>query len=71
MRKLIKPLYVIPFIVIFIATFGLASFESLLSLFVDVKFGFTAKDIAIIVMGGGLFGAIAQLFLFGSYGVGK
>ena len=64
MRTLIKPLYVIPFIVIFIATFGLASFESLLSLFVDVKFGFTAKDIAIMVMGGGLFGAIAQLFLF-------
>ncbi len=63
-KKIFQPLYFIPFILILIASFGLAAFESLVSLFVDVKFAFTPKDIAIVVMGGGLLGAIAQLFLF-------
>ncbi|WP_338472207.1 multidrug efflux MFS transporter NorA [Niallia sp. XMNu-256] len=63
-KKVFQPLYFIPFILILISSFGLAAFESLVSLFVDVKFAFTPKDIAIVVMGGGLFGAIAQLFLF-------
>lgn len=63
-KKIFQPLYFIPFILILISSFGLAAFESLVSLFVDVKFAFTPKDIAIVVMGGGLFGAIAQLFLF-------
>src|SRR5699024_7565307 len=43
---------------------GLAAFDSLFSLFVDHKFGFTPKDIAIIITGGGIVGAIAQVFLF-------
>ena len=49
---------------IFLSSFGLASFESLFSLFVDHKFGFTPTDIAILVTGGGLVGALAQLLLF-------
>lgn len=63
-KKIFQPLYFIPFILILISSFGLAAFESLVSLFLDVKFAFTPKDIAIVIMGGGLFGAIAQLFLF-------
>lgn len=64
MRKMIHPIYAAAFALILIFSFGLASFESLFSLFVDHKFGLTPKDIAIIVTGGGLLGAIAQLFLF-------
>lgn len=64
LKKIFQSMYATPFILIFIASFGLASFESLVSLFVDVKFHFTPKDIAIVVTGGGLFGVIAQLFLF-------
>ena len=63
-RKIVQPIYFIAFLLIFISSFGLASFESLFSLFVDHKFAFSPKDIAIIVTGGGLFGALAQLFLF-------
>ncbi|WP_153731446.1 MFS transporter [Sporosarcina obsidiansis] len=56
--------YFIVFIIIFILSFGLASFESIFSLFVDHKFGFTPTDIAIIITGGGLVGALAQVLLF-------
>ena len=63
-RKIFQPIYFIAFLLIFISSFGLSAFESLFSLFVDHKFGFSPKDIAIVVTGGGLFGALAQLFLF-------
>ena len=66
LRRVFNPLYFIAFIIIFIASLGLAAFDSLFSLFVDHKFGFTPKDIAIIITGGGLVGAIAQVVLFDS-----
>lgn len=64
MKAIFKPLYFIAFVLIFVSSFGLAAFESLFSLFVDHKFGFTPKDIAIVITGGAIFGAIAQVFLF-------
>lgn len=64
-RTIFKPLYFIAFLLIFVSSFGLAAFESLFSLFVDHKFGFSPKDIAIVITGGAIFGAIAQVFLFG------
>ena len=63
-RKIFHPIYAAAFALILIFSFGLASFESLFSLFVDHKFGLTPKDIAIVVMAGGLLGALAQLLLF-------
>ncbi|WP_040225089.1 MFS transporter [Bhargavaea cecembensis] len=63
-RRIFKPVYFIAFLIIFILSFGLASFESLFALFVDHKFGFTPKDIAIMVTGGGIIGAVAQVWLF-------
>ena len=63
-RKIFHPMYAAAFALILIFSFGLASFESLFSLFVDHKFGLTPKDIAIVVMAGGLLGALAQLLLF-------
>lgn len=65
LKGILNPLYFIAFIIIFITQFGLAAFDSIFSLFVDHKFGFTPKDIAIIITGGGLVGALGQVFLFG------
>lgn len=63
-KHMFTPVFFIPFIIIFIFSFGLASFESLFSLFVDHKFAFSPKDIAIMITGGGIIGAVAQVFLF-------
>ncbi|MCW1928297.1 MFS transporter [Bhargavaea beijingensis] len=63
-RKIFAPVFFIAFIIIFILSFGLASFESLFALYTDHKYGFTPKDIAIMVTGGGIIGAVAQIFLF-------
>lgn len=63
-KRIFAPMYFIAFIVIFILSFGLASFESIFSLYVDHKFRFTPTDIAIIITGGGIVGAFAQLVLF-------
>ncbi|MEH7383014.1 multidrug efflux MFS transporter NorA [Bacillus sp. JJ1533] len=63
-RRMIEPKYFIAFILIFIASFGLAAFESFFSLFVDHKFKFTPSDIAIVITGGAVLGAVAQVILF-------
>ncbi|MFD3260467.1 multidrug efflux MFS transporter NorA [Paenibacillus lentus] len=63
-RRIFIPMYFIAFILIFVLSFGLAAFESLFSLFVDHKFGFTPKDIAIVITGSALVGAVAQVLLF-------
>lgn len=63
-KRMFEPMYFIAFILIFVASFGLAAFESFFSLFVDHKFAFTPMDIAIIITGGAIFGAIAQVALF-------
>lgn len=63
-KRIFSPMYFIAFMIILISAFGLASFESLFSLFVDHKFGFTPKDIAIAITGGAIIGAIAQVALF-------
>ena len=57
MRRILIPMYFIAFILIFVLSFGLAAFESLFSLFVDHKFSFTPKDIAIVITGSGIVGA--------------
>lgn len=63
-QRIFVPMYLIAFLIIFISSFGLAAFESLFSLFVDHKFSFTPKDIAIVITGGAIVGAVAQVVLF-------
>lgn len=63
-KRIFVPTYFIPFVIIFISAFSLSAFESLFSLFVDHKFGFTPKDIAIMITGGAIIGAFAQVVLF-------
>ncbi|WP_042350658.1 multidrug efflux MFS transporter NorA [Bacillus massiliigorillae] len=64
LKKIMMPMFLIAFIVIFVASFGLAAFESFFSLFVDHKFSFTPGDIAIAITGGAILGAICQVVLF-------
>ncbi|OLS40097.1 multidrug efflux MFS transporter NorA [Bacillus sp. MRMR6] len=63
-KRILAPKYFLAFILIFIASFGLAAFESFFSLFVDHKFQFTPADIAIVITGGAIFGAVSQVLLF-------
>ena len=63
-KRLFTPIFFIAFLVIFIASFGLASFESFFSLYFDRKLGFTPSDIAIAITGGAMIGAFAQIVLF-------
>ncbi|WP_411346059.1 MFS transporter [Paenibacillus sp. WLX1005] len=59
-----KP-YFLSLIIVFVAAFGLANYETVFSLFVDHKFGFTARDIAIIITFGSIAGAVVQATIFG------
>lgn len=58
------PKFLIAFIVIFVASLGLAAFESFFSLFADHKFGFKPSDIAIAITGGAIVGAVSQVLIF-------
>lgn len=64
LKRIFVPMYFIAFMIILISSFGLAAFESLFALFVDHKFSFSPKDIAIAITGGAIVGAVAQVALF-------
>ncbi|WP_306416447.1 MFS transporter [Paenibacillus alvei] len=64
MKKSVQSNYFIPLLIVFVLAFGLAAYEMMFSLFVDVKFGFTAKDIAFIITIGSILGVAAQILLF-------
>ena len=48
----------------FVLAFGLAVYEMMFSLFVDEKFGFTVRDISIIITVGSIAGVVAQILFF-------
>lgn len=60
MRTSFKASYFVLLLVVFIFTFGIANFQSSLSLFLTYKFDFTPTDIAIILTVGGFMGVIIQ-----------
>ena len=64
LKRIMEPKYLLAFILIFIASFGLAAFESFFSLFVDHKFQFKPSDIAIVITGSAILGAVSQVVLF-------
>lgn len=55
--------YFIMLIVMFVFSFGLANFQSTISLYVDHKYGYTPSQIAVIITVGGFVGVIAQTFI--------
>ncbi|GIP16815.1 tetracycline resistance MFS efflux pump [Paenibacillus montaniterrae] len=61
----VKEPYFISLIIIFIASFGLANFETIFTLYMDDKFGFTTLDIAYIITFGSIAGAVIQATIFG------
>ncbi|MCQ6337477.1 MULTISPECIES: MFS transporter [Bacillus cereus group] len=63
-RQVFQPMYIIAFLIIFISSFGLTSFESILSLYVNHKFNFSPKEIASVVSVSSIIGMIGQIFLF-------
>ncbi|MGE7759586.1 MFS transporter [Peribacillus sp. NPDC097895] len=65
LKKSLNPLYFIAFIIVFVLAFGLSAYETVFSLFSDRKFGFTPKDIAIIITISSIFGVVVQVFMFG------
>ncbi|PAQ14202.1 MFS transporter [Bacillaceae bacterium SAOS 7] len=50
-------------ILMFTLSFGLANFQSTISLFSDIKFSFTPMDISILIVVAGLMGVIVQAFV--------
>lgn len=52
--------YLVLLILVFALTFGLANFEAIFGLYVDIKYGFTPKDISILITIGALVGVIIQ-----------
>lgn len=59
----VKKPFFIPLIITLIMSFGLMSYETVLGLYVDDKFGATPQEIAFMVTSTGLVGVIMQLFV--------
>ncbi|KYC97145.1 hypothetical protein B4102_0800 [Heyndrickxia sporothermodurans] len=65
LKRSLNPIYIIAFILVFVLAFGLSAYETVFSLFSDHKFGFTPKDIALIITISSIFGVVVQILLFG------
>lgn len=50
-------------ILIFVMTFGLVNYETVYSLFVEHKYGFTSQEISILITLGAAIGIVVQVFL--------
>ncbi|HBK5951264.1 TPA: multidrug efflux MFS transporter NorA [Staphylococcus pseudintermedius] len=62
--KINYKVFITPAILTLILAFGLSAFETLFPLYTADKMDFTPGDISIAITGGGIFGAIFQVFLF-------
>jgi len=63
-KRILVPMYLIAFSLILIASFGISTFESFFSLYVDHKFGFSPKEIALVITIGSVLGALLQAVVF-------
>lgn len=59
----VKTDYFVLLVVVFTFSFGIANFQSTLSMFLTRKFDYTPTDIAIVVTVGGFLGVILQVFI--------
>lgn len=58
-----KAPYFMLLVLVFALTFGLQNFEAIFGLYVDVKYGFTPKDISLMITLGAIIGVICQAVL--------
>ncbi|WP_268624833.1 MFS transporter [Paenibacillus alvei] len=58
-----KAPYFMLLVLVFALTFGLQNFEAIFGLYVDVKYGFTPKDISLMITLGAIIGVICQAIL--------
>lgn len=63
-KKSFQPKYFTPLLIVFVLAFGLGVYEMMFSLFVDEKFGFTIRDISIVITVGSIAGVVAQIIFF-------
>ncbi|PIC64377.1 MFS transporter [Sporosarcina sp. P13] len=63
MRRSTQTSYFIMLIVMFVFSFGLANFQSTISLYLDQKYNYTPSQIALIITVGGFVGVIIQTFV--------
>ncbi|MFD1929037.1 MFS transporter [Sporosarcina siberiensis] len=63
MKRSTRTSYFVILIVMFVFSFGLANFQSTISIYVDKKYFYTPTQIAIIITAGGFVGVIAQTFI--------
>ncbi|ARJ39896.1 MFS transporter [Sporosarcina sp. P21c] len=63
MRRSTQTSYFVMLIVMFVFSFGLANFQSTISLYVDQKYNYTPSQIAVIITVGGFVGVIIQTFV--------
>ncbi|PID22493.1 MFS transporter [Sporosarcina sp. P3] len=63
MRRSTQTPYFVMLIVMFVFSFGLANFQSTISLYVDQKYNYTPSQIAVIITVGGFVGVIIQTFV--------
>ena len=64
LKKILIPMFLIAFLILFISSFGLAVVESFISLYTDHKFGFSPADIAVVITVSAIIGALSQVLLF-------
>lgn len=63
MVQSLKMPYFVMLIIMLVFSFGIANFQTTLSLFVTEKFNYTPTDIAIILTVGGAVGVVVQMFI--------
>lgn len=67
LAKINIKVFITPIIITFVLAFGLAAFETLFSLYTADKVHYSPKDISIAITGGGIAGAVFQIFLFDKF----
>ncbi|WP_336823359.1 MFS transporter [Sporosarcina sp. USHLN248] len=63
LKRSTKTSYFVILIVMFVFSFGLANYQSTISLYVDHKYGYSPSQIAVLITVGGFVGVIVQTFV--------
>ncbi|HGF0302481.1 TPA: multidrug efflux MFS transporter NorA [Staphylococcus aureus] len=67
LTKINWKVFITPVILTLVLSFGLSAFETLYSLYTADKVNYSPKDISIAITGGGIFGALFQIYFFDKF----